>query len=105
VVDFSKRAHANAARTFRTTDCEWVVSTKLDADDVVFPGFLDWIVQKIIPTLDRGALVGGQRMARLQMGFGHCKANTTFPPIHWPGEAMGQTRVFVGMYLKRRDAI
>lgn len=94
VVDFSKRAHAKAARKFRTTDCEWVVATKLDADDVIFPGFLDWIVQTVIPTLDRGALVGGQRMARLQMGFGHCEANSTFPPIHWPGEAMGQTRVF-----------
>ena len=92
-VTFSPNAHRIAKRRFSKTDCKWVVITKLDADDVIFPGFLDWIVQKIIPTLDRGAVVGGQFMNRLIVGYGLCMLKTNVGPFHWPGEAMAQTRV------------
>lgn len=92
-VTFTRNAHNFARRRFKKTSCKWVVITKLDADDVIFPGFLDWIAQKVIPTLDRGAVVGGQYMNRLVMGYDLCLVKSNVGPFHWPGEAMAQTRV------------
>ena len=94
-VDFSPNAHRVAAKNFRKTDCQWVISAKLDADDVVFPGYLDWIVQKVIPTLDRGAVVGGRFLPRLEIGFDRCVlATNSVPRYFWSGLSTGQTRVF-----------
>jgi hypothetical protein len=95
-VDFSPDAYERAASNFGNTDCKWVISAKLDADDVILPGYLDWIVQKVIPTLRRGALVGGRYMARLHIGFGRCTVDTSRGPGRhfWSGMATAQTRVF-----------
>lgn len=103
-IDFSTEAYNTTAGLFNTTNCEWVVSVKLDADDVLAPGYLDWIADKIIPTLDRGALVASRRLPRLNYGFNRCYANpkkglqgnmgthATCP--YWTGWSVGQTRIF-----------
>ncbi|KAI2494387.1 hypothetical protein MHU86_20159 [Fragilaria crotonensis] len=92
-VTFAPNAHEIAKQRFTETDCEWVVLTMLDADDVIFPGYLDWIAQKVIPTLNRGAVVGGQQMNHLQIGYDLCMVETDIQPRHWAGESTGQTRV------------
>ena len=104
VVDFSPRSYTNMANWFDKTQCEWVVSVKLDADDVLAPGYLDWIVKKVIPTVDRGALVATRRLPRLNYGFHRCDTDInaglkgilgkpeTCP--YWSGWAVGQTRIF-----------
>lgn len=95
VVDFSKIAARNLARTFKTTTCEWVVCVKLDADDVLSPNYLDWIIDSVIPTLDRGALVGSRHLPQLIYGFDRCYAKpTVMKGPHWGGYSVGQTRVF-----------
>lgn len=104
VVDFSPRSYKNMANWFEKTTCEWVVSVKLDADDVLAPGYLDWIVKKVIPTVDRGALVATRRLPRLNYGFHRCdtEINSGLNGIlgkpetcpYWSGWAVGQTRIF-----------
>lgn len=92
-VDFSESAHQHAANAFRTTTCQWVVIVKLDADDVLFPGYLDWIVQKVIPTLDRGALVTSRELPVLSCGFNRCMSEYIAMNF-FGGMSVGQTRVF-----------
>ena len=92
-VIFAPNAHEIAKERFMETDCKWVAITMLDADDVIFPAYLDWIAQKVIPTLERGAVVGGQYMNHLQIGYDLCMVETDIQPRHWAGESTGQTRV------------
>lgn len=102
-VDFSPGAYDAQRVAFGKTTCAWVVSVKLDADDILAPGYIDWIVEKVIPSLDRGAIVASRRLPRLHYGFDRCYANrntvyaepglnTTCP--YWSGWAVGQTRIF-----------
>lgn len=100
-VELVGRAYKKAARMFKQTTCSWVVSTKLDADDFLSPGYLDWIAQKVIPSLEkdgsRGAVVGARNIGKLQYAYGRCEVHTAGYPhggYHFPGEAMGQTRIF-----------
>lgn len=96
-IEFIPDTLGKAATQFLQTNCSWVVSTKLDADDFLVPGYLDWIAQKVIPSLEnddmRGALVSGRFIGKLEYGYGRCDVNTNEGPTHWPGESMGQTRV------------
>lgn len=86
-VDFGANAYKTAATNFASnTDCDWFVSVKLDADDVLAPGYLDWVVQSVIPTLDRGAIVASRKLPRLNYGFGRCFVN---PEKHF-FKSMGQ---------------
>jgi hypothetical protein len=104
-VDFAPHAYTTIAETFRhETTCDWVVSVKLDADDILAPGYLDWVVKEILPTIERGAIVASRRLPRLNYGFNRCYANpkaglvgklgthATCP--YWAGWATGQTRIF-----------
>ena len=103
-VDFSPRAFSSAANFFGRTKCSWVVAVKLDADDVLAPGYLDWIVKDVIPTLKRGAVVASRRLPRLNYGYKRCNSDPTegvkgklgFDDTcpYWSGWSVGQTRIF-----------
>jgi hypothetical protein len=104
-IDFSPDAYQKVATSFLSQEnkCNWIVSIKLDADDVLSPGYLDWITRSIIPTLHRGAVVASRKLARLNYGFGRCFVNPEihfFKPMgeydtcpYFAGWSVGQVRV------------
>ena len=54
-LDVSEDAYETAAKQFESsTTCKWIAVVKLDADDALMPGYLDWIAQKVVPKLENG---------------------------------------------------
>jgi hypothetical protein len=103
IVDFSPNSYNESLRRVSTSNCEWIVSVNLDADDILVPGYIDWIINQILPTLDKGAIVASRRLPRLHYGFNRCnldvkqgllgKLGTWETCPYWSGWATGQTRI------------
>lgn len=93
-VDFTAGAIPAAKDDFDSTTCKWVLSINLDADDIIAPGIVDWMVKEVVPTLENGAIVGCQTNSHIHYGFDRCVGTVQSKPTFFSGQAQGQTRIF-----------
>lgn len=86
------------SRVPETLKCAWIFSTKLDADDVMMPGYLDWMRDEVVPKLRReeklGALVTTrENLPKILVAFDRCTALKPSKGQFWSGFSVGQTTI------------
>ena len=96
-----------AVAALDAADCKWVATVRLDADDSLTTGYLDFVVDHVIPKLATtktksgypwlGALVASRSVAGFFWGDHRCTAFSSSPQAgagYQGGVSIGQTRLY-----------